>query len=69
MQPAYKTTYFRTHEWEDSWVTTAITLARDEWNKNYKPAVTLPVVALEEATTVCLFIAFLFFWCRGSQYM
>ncbi|KAF8591459.1 hypothetical protein K439DRAFT_1326658, partial [Ramaria rubella] len=34
----YKTIYFQCQKWPDSWVDTAVSLVREEWEKNYKQA-------------------------------
>ncbi|KAF8587906.1 hypothetical protein K439DRAFT_1317452, partial [Ramaria rubella] len=33
-----KTIYFQCQKWPDSWVDTAVSLVRKEWEKNYKQA-------------------------------
>ena len=38
LHPAFKTEYFRQHEWKDKWVQEALRLCRVEWKKYYKPA-------------------------------
>ena len=38
MHPKYKLAYFRQQKWEPEWVETARELARDHYNKFYRPS-------------------------------
>jgi hypothetical protein len=41
VHPRYKIQWFHDAKWEEEWITTAITTARDIWTKYYKPLVTV----------------------------
>ncbi|KAF8583746.1 hypothetical protein K439DRAFT_1308281, partial [Ramaria rubella] len=37
LHPRYKTLYFQCQKWPESWIDTAMSLVREQWEKHYRP--------------------------------
>ncbi|KAF8585589.1 hypothetical protein K439DRAFT_1343206, partial [Ramaria rubella] len=37
LHPWYKTLYFQRQKWPESWIDTAVSLVREQWEKHYRP--------------------------------
>ncbi|KAG9089113.1 hypothetical protein FS749_001616 [Ceratobasidium sp. UAMH 11750] len=51
MHPSLCTRYLQFAKWEESWIKTAVEMAKDMWHDNYKPQVAATEAATSSATT------------------
>lgn len=71
LHPRFKTAYFRSRDWETSWIEDAISLVTTEWELHYKPKLAPPPAVPSEKVCVyhkCLFlVSLLTYSCARGQ--